>query len=273
VCGPGLNASQPETTAVPVSDSAVLLRSTQTAVNNTELFTDTGAAAELIGASEAAGGVPQPSEAAAAPAPAEVAVSRVVKRCIDIGLSVIGLVVLLPILVLIGLLVLLTDGRPIFFNWDVIGKNGRPFRGYKFRTMVADAEALREKLAAQNEMRGPVFKMRNDPRVTRVGAVLRRFSLDELPQLWSVLKGDMSLVGPRPLGHGEYAQATPYQRQKLSVIPGITCLWQVMGRNRISDFDEWVALDLEYIEQWSILLDLKILARTIPAVLRRRGAW
>src|SRR5207302_7593990 len=177
------------------------------------------------------------------------------------------------ILVLIGLLVLLTDGRPIFFNWDVIGKNGRPFRGYKFRTMVADAEALREKLAAQNEMRGPVFKMRNDPRVTRVGAVLRRFSLDELPQLWSVLKGDMSLVGPRPLGHGEYAQATPYQRQKLSVIPGITCLWHVMVRNRISDFDDWVALDLEYIEQWSILLDLKILARTIPEVLRRRGAW
>ena len=122
-------------------------------------------------------------------------------------------------------------------------------------------------------MRGPVFKMRNDPRVTRLGAVLRRFSLDETPQLWSVIRGDMSLVGPRPLGPQEYAEATPYQRQKLSVVPGITCLWQILGRSEISDFDAWVELDLKYIEQWSILLDLKILIRTIPAVLARKGAW
>jgi lipopolysaccharide/colanic/teichoic acid biosynthesis glycosyltransferase len=115
--------------------------------------------------------------------------------------------------------------------------------------------------------------MRDDPRVTRLGAMLRRFSLDELPQLWSVLKGDMSLVGPRPLGPEEYAEATPYQRRKLSVVPGITCLWQVMGRSEISDFDAWVALDLQYIETWSLMLDLEILVRTIPTVLGSKGAW
>jgi lipopolysaccharide/colanic/teichoic acid biosynthesis glycosyltransferase len=139
--------------------------------------------------------------------------------------------------------------------------------------MVVGAEALRTELAAHNDMTGPVFKMRNDPRVTRLGSFLRKYSLDELPQLWSVLKGDMSLVGPRPLGHQEYAEATPHQRTKLSVIPGITCLWQVQGRSQISDFDEWVALDLRYIAEWSLLLDLKILLKTIPAVLARKGAW
>ena len=151
----------------------------------------------------------------------------------------------LPLFLLIALAVLIFDGRPIFFPWDVIGEQGRPFRGYKFRTMVVGADDLRAELAAQNEMRGPVFKMRNDPRVTRLGSALRRFSLDETPQLWSVIRGDMSLVGPRPLGPQEYAEATPYQRQKLSVVPGITCLWQILGRSEISDFDAWVELDLK----------------------------
>lgn len=196
-----------------------------------------------------------------------------VKRAIDIALGLVILVVAMPILLIIVLAILLCDGRPIFFKLDEIGKDGRMFRMYKFRTMVADADAQGAVLAEHNEMTGPVFKIRNDPRVTRLGAVLRQYSLDELPQLWSVLKGDMSLVGPRPLRPQEYAAATEFQRQKLSVTPGITCLWQVMGRSQITDFDAWVALDLQYIEQWSILLDLKILARTIPVVLARRGAW
>ena len=199
--------------------------------------------------------------------------ARIAKRSIDITIASIGLVVGLPLFLLIALAVLIFDGRPIFFPWDVIGERGRPFRGYKFRTMVVGADDLRAELAAQNEMRGPVFKMRNDPRVTRLGSALRRFSLDETPQLWSVIRGDMSLVGPRPLGPQEYAEATPYQRQKLSVVPGITCLWQILGRSEISDFDAWVELDLKYIEQWSIRLDLRILIRTIPAVLARKGAW
>jgi len=199
--------------------------------------------------------------------------ARAAKRCLDVLVSSLALIIGMPLFLIIALAIVIFDGRPIFFPWDVIGERGRPFRGYKFRTMVVGADALRAELAARNEMRGPVFKMRNDPRVTRVGAFLRRFSLDELPQLWSVLRGDMSLVGPRPLGPQEYAEATQYQRQKLSVIPGITCLWQVLGRCEISDFDAWVELDLQYIEHWSILLDLKILLRTIPAVLARKGAW
>lgn len=199
--------------------------------------------------------------------------ARAAKRAIDLVLSLVGLILGFPIFIVIAAAVLILDGWPIFFPWDVIGENGRPFRGYKFRTMVLGAHAQRAGLADHNEMNGPVFKMRDDPRVTRLGAMLRRFSLDELPQLWSVLKGDMSLVGPRPLGPEEYAQATPYQRSKLSVTPGITCLWQVMGRSKISDFDAWVALDLKYIAEWSIWLDLKILVRTIPVVLGRKGAW
>jgi lipopolysaccharide/colanic/teichoic acid biosynthesis glycosyltransferase len=198
---------------------------------------------------------------------------RIAKRSIDVVGSLSALLVGMPLLIGVALVVLIFDGRPIFFPWDVIGENGRPFRGYKFRTMVVGADALRASLSARNEMHGPVFKMRHDPRVTRLGGLLRKYSLDELPQLWSVLKGDMSLVGPRPLGPQEYAEATPFQRRKLSVVPGITCLWQVSGRSEISDFDAWVALDLQYIERWSILLDLKILIQTIPAVIARRGAW
>src|SRR5207244_11951927 len=142
-------------------------------------------------------------------------------------------------------------------------RRGRFFTGYKFRTMVPNAETLQADLAHRNEMRGPVFKMRDDPRVTRVGRILRRYSLDELPQLWSVLKGDMSLVGPRPPLQTEWARFSEWQRRKLSVTPGITCLWQIRGRNTICDFDEWVRLDIEYIEKWSLWLDLQILARTV----------
>lgn len=201
------------------------------------------------------------------------AVSLAVKRLFDVAASLVLLVVLAPVLLLLALAVWLGDGGPILYRWRVVGQGGRPFTGYKFRTMVTNADTLKAQLQHRNEMLGPVFKIRRDPRVTRVGRVLRRFSLDELPQLWSVLKGDMSLVGPRPPLQSEYSRFTERQKLKLVIKPGITCLWQVRGRNDISAFDEWVRLDLEYIERWSFWLDLKILLWTVPTVLRARGAW
>jgi lipopolysaccharide/colanic/teichoic acid biosynthesis glycosyltransferase len=200
-------------------------------------------------------------------------VERRLKRAFDIVVSLLLLLVLAPVLVAIGLLVGLTSEGPVFYHWKVLGCRARPFLGYKFRTMVPNAEALKAEMLARNEMTGPVFKMRNDPRVTPVGRFLRKYSLDELPQLWSVLRGDMSLVGPRPPSPEEFAAFKPWQRGKLAVTPGITCLWQVMGRSEISDFDDWARLDLEYIANWTFWLDLKILARTVPVVVRGRGAY
>ena len=188
------------------------------------------------------------------------------KRALDLLGSAILLLMLSPLLLIITVLVRLTSRGPVLYRWRVVGKGGRPFVGYKFRSMIANADDLRRDLMAQNEMTGPVFKVTADPRVTKVGAWLRRYSLDELPQLYSVLKGDMSLVGPRPPLVTEYVQFTDYQKQKLAVKPGITCLWQVSGRNRINDFNEWVALDLEYIRNWSLGLDLKILLKTAREV-------
>lgn len=159
----------------------------------------------------------------------------------------------------------------IFYRWRVVGKEGRPFLSFKFRSMVSNADELRDHLEARNEMTGPVFKITGDPRVTSTGKWMRRYSLDELPQLYSVLKGDMSLVGPRPPLATEFARFTAYQRQKLSVKPGITGLWQVSGRNQISDFDQWVRLDLDYIRRWSLWLDTKILLRTVAAVFLGSG--
>jgi exopolysaccharide biosynthesis polyprenyl glycosylphosphotransferase len=199
-------------------------------------------------------------------------VALAAKRTLDVVLSAALLVLFSPLLCVVALAVRLSGEGPIFYRWRVVGQGGRPFTGYKFRTMVADADALKLRLQPMNEMSGPVFKIHGDPRVTPVGRYLRRCSLDELPQLWCVLKGDMSLVGPRPPLQSEYAHFTDWQRQKLLVKPGITCLWQVRGRNRISDFDEWVRLDLEYIERWSLWLDLKILLLTVPAVFLTRGA-
>lgn len=196
---------------------------------------------------------------------------RFIKRAIDVIISVIGLVFLLPLFLIAGLLIKLTSSGPVFYAWDVIGRCGRPFRGYKFRTMLQNADELKSQLTTQNEMVGPVFKLKNDPRVTPLGRFLRKFSIDELPQLWSVLKGDMSLVGPRPAGSQEWEQYEPWQRRKLSVTPGLTCLWQVNGRNKINDFDEWAKMDLEYIDNWSIWLDLEIILKTIPAVLSGTG--
>ncbi len=174
---------------------------------------------------------------------------------------------------LIAIAIKLTSRGPVFFKQQRSGQNGRPFMLYKFRTMVTNAEQYKHELEAMNEMRGPVFKLTKDPRVTPVGKVLRKYSLDELPQLWNVLRGDMSLVGPRPLPVDEVRRFSDLaHRRRLSVKPGLTCLWQIGGRNQIFDFKDWVRLDLEYIDNWSLWLDFKILFLTIPAVLRGTGA-
>ncbi len=181
------------------------------------------------------------------------------------------LLLLSPVFLLVAIAVKVSSAGPVLYRWKVVGRGGRPFTGYKFRSMVVNADALRDGLAARNEMTGPVFKIANDPRITKVGTWLRKYSLDELPQLYSVLTGDMSLVGPRPPLVTEFEQFNDYQKQKVSVKPGITCLWQVSGRNQISDFDEWVRLDLEYISRWSLGLDLAILMRTVETVLSGSG--
>jgi lipopolysaccharide/colanic/teichoic acid biosynthesis glycosyltransferase len=198
---------------------------------------------------------------------------RRAKRLFDVAGSATALVLLSPLLASVALLIVASDGRPILYRWRVVGRGGIPFTSWKFRTMVRDADARKSELLGLNEMSGPVFKIREDPRITPLGRFLRRFSLDELPQLWSVLKGDMSLVGPRPPLVKEYDQFSEWQKQKLSVIPGITCLWQVSGRNEITDFDDWVRMDLQYIQEWSLVEDFKIMLRTVGAVFRRRGAY
>jgi exopolysaccharide biosynthesis polyprenyl glycosylphosphotransferase len=195
-----------------------------------------------------------------------------IKRLMDIAVSSVMLIVLTPLLLIIAILIKATSKGPILYQWNVVGLNKKPFKSWKFRTMVLNADQMKTNLLGRNEMDGPVFKIKNDPRVTKIGKILRKFSLDELPQLWSIFKGDMSLVGPRPAGPHELARYESWHRRKLSVKPGLTCLWQVKGRNRISSFDEWVRLDLEYIENWSLGLDLKILLKTIPALLRGTGS-
>jgi lipopolysaccharide/colanic/teichoic acid biosynthesis glycosyltransferase len=207
------------------------------------------------------------------PSSVSLAIQRAAKRLLDIGVASSALVILSPLFAAIALAIKITSPGPVFYRWPVVGQGGRPIPAYKFRSMVVGADAMKQQLLEHNEAIGPMFKMRHDPRVTSVGRFLRMFSLDELPQLWSVLRGDMSLVGPRPPLQTEYAQFTEWQKQKLSAKPGITCLWQISGRSEIRNFDEWVQLDLEYIRRWSIWLDLQILLRTIPVVLRGRGAW
>ncbi len=191
------------------------------------------------------------------------------KRLLDVAASAVGLVVLSPVLLAIGASIALDDGRPVFFRQDRIGLHGRPFRVLKFRSMSRDAEGRLADLQHRNEINGRAFKITDDPRVTRVGRVLRRTSLDELPQLINVLRGEMSLVGPRPPLPGEVDGYDLWHRRRLSMKPGITGLWQVRAR-REPEFDRWVAADLEYIDRWSLWLDVKILARTIPAALEGR---
>jgi lipopolysaccharide/colanic/teichoic acid biosynthesis glycosyltransferase len=195
----------------------------------------------------------------------------VCKRLIDVGAATVLLVLLFPCFVVLIILVKISSPGPVFYLWRVVGKGGKPFTGYKFRSMVCNADEMKPGLDALNEMNGPVFKLTDDPRVTRIGRWLRRYSLDELPQLYSVLKGDMSLVGPRPPLVTEYEKFTSHQKKKLAVKPGMTCLWQVNGRNKVSDFDDWVSLDLDYIRNWSLGLDLKILAQTVAEVLGGSG--
>jgi exopolysaccharide biosynthesis polyprenyl glycosylphosphotransferase len=198
--------------------------------------------------------------------------ASMIKRSADVIISFSLLVALAPVLLLTALLIKLTSAGPVLFTQTRMGYGKRPFKIFKFRTMVQDAEKLMAQVAHLNETQGPTFKVKNDPRITPVGRFLRKTSLDELPQLINVLIGDMSLVGPRPLPLRDYQGfSQDRHRRRFSVKPGITCLWQVMGRSSIG-FDEWMALDIRYIEQWSVWLDVKILFRTIPAVFRGSGA-
>lgn len=195
----------------------------------------------------------------------------VVKRIMDILGSSVALLLASPVMLMTYIAIKVDDPGPVLFKQVRSGKNGRKFVMLKFRSMCVDAEAKRKELEKFNEMGGPVFKMKHDPRITRVGRFIRKTSIDELPQLFNVFLGTMSLVGPRPPLPSEVAQYEPWQRRRLSVRPGITGMWQVSGRNNI-DFEEWMQLDLKYIDSWSLWLDLKILFKTLPAVLLNRGA-
>ena len=194
------------------------------------------------------------------------------KRILDLVFSTILLIVLSPFLLIAALAVKLSSKGPIFYVSKRVGYNGHQFDFYKFRSMYVDADKQLEKLKAKNEMKGPAFKMKDDPRVTPVGKILRRYSIDELPQLWNVIKGDMSLVGPRPPVPTEVSAYERRYRRRLSMRPGMTCTWQVSGRSDITDFSKWVQLDLEYIDNWSIRKDIALLLKTVPAVIFGTGA-
>jgi exopolysaccharide biosynthesis polyprenyl glycosylphosphotransferase len=196
----------------------------------------------------------------------------IAKRAFDVALSTIGLLVLAPVFLVIALAIKLTSPGPVFFRQQRVGLQRRPFTLLKFRTMVADAELLLADLLTRNEADGPLFKLRHDPRITRVGCWLRRYSLDELPQLWNVLCGEMSLVGPRPPLPSEVAAYEDWQLDRLEVRPGLTGLWQISGRSDLS-FDEYVRLDLFYIENWSLAYDLFMVIKTIPMLLKAKGAY
>ena len=194
-----------------------------------------------------------------------------VKRVLDIGVSAMVLVLMAPVMLITAILIKLTSPGPVLFAQDRVGMNQRRFRLYKFRSMVVDADEKKKELAHLNELDGPAFKMANDPRITSIGRFIRKTSIDELPQLFNVLKGQMSLVGPRPPLPSEVSQYQWLFRRRLSVKPGITCVWQVSGRSGTT-FDEWMKMDKQYVENWSLLLDFQILLKTIPAVLLCRGA-
>jgi len=199
------------------------------------------------------------------------AVALLLKRLFDVVVSGLGLLALSPLLLTVAAIIKLQDRGPVLFEQERSGLYGRTFGMLKFRSMVMNAEALRAELEAQNEMDGPVFKIKRDPRITPIGAFVRKTSIDELPQLWNVFRGDMSLVGPRPPIPAEVAQYERWQMRRLSMKPGITCIWQVSGRNQIS-FEDWMKLDLRYIDHWSFWLDIKLLLMTVPVVLLQRGA-
>ena len=195
-----------------------------------------------------------------------------IKRLMDILGGLVGILITAVITPFVALAIKLDSPGPVFFAQTRIGKNGRRFKIYKFRSMYTDAEARKKELVSDNEMQGLMFKMENDPRITRVGRFIRKTSIDELPQFLNILRGDMSLVGTRPPTEDEFEQYNAHYRRRISMTPGLTGLWQISGRSDISDFDEVVRLDLEYIDNWSVGLDLKILFRTVGAVLRGRGS-
>lgn len=195
-----------------------------------------------------------------------------VKRIFDVVIAVLLIIFSMPIMLATAFLIKITSRGPVFFKQQRSGLHGRKFTLYKFRSMYNDAESRRKDLEKFNEMEGPVFKIKDDPRITPIGKIIRNSSVDELPQLWNVLRGDMSIVGPRPPIPEEVAQYERWQRRRLSMRPGLTCLWQISGRNMINDFDEWVRLDLQYIDTWSLALDMKIFIKTVPVVLFRKGA-
>jgi exopolysaccharide biosynthesis polyprenyl glycosylphosphotransferase len=196
----------------------------------------------------------------------------IIKRVVDFSLALISLIFLSPLMALIALAIKMDSAGPAIFSQERLGRNMKPFRVYKFRSMVVDAEAQKPALEAFNEAEGPLFKIKDDPRRTRVGRVLRKFSLDELPQFYNVLKGDMSLVGPRPNLPAEVADYKEWHKRRLEVMPGLTGLWAIHGRSELP-FDEVVLLDLYYIENWSLLLDIKIMLQTIPRVLLGHGSY
>ena len=185
----------------------------------------------------------------------------VVKRVIDITVSILGLIILSPLLLLVAILIKFESKGPIIFTQKRVGFKGNEFNMLKFRSMVVNAEELKDKLKNNNEMSGPMFKMKNDPRVTKIGRFIRKTSIDELPQLINVLKGEMSLVGPRPSLPSEVKQFKPWMLKRLEVKPGLTCYWQIMGKNNI-DFEEWMKLDIKYVEERSVLLDIKLIYKT-----------
>lgn len=195
-----------------------------------------------------------------------------IKRLLDIVISLIGLILSIPIMILIAISIKLEDPKgPIFFAQIRHGQYPNTFKMYKFRSMYVDAEEKLADLMHLNEQNGPAFKIKKDPRITKVGKVIRKTSLDEIPQLFNVLKGDMSLVGPRPALPREVEQYNDYQKQRLFVKPGITCIWQVSGRNSI-DFDRWIEMDIEYIKNRSVIYDLKLIIQTIPVLLGDKNA-
>lgn len=197
---------------------------------------------------------------------------KAAKRFFDIVLSLFALIVLVIVSIPISIAMVIEDGFPIFFTQDRAGLNGKTFKMYKFRSMCKNAQQMHFEMLDHNELDGPAFKMKHDPRITRVGKILRRTSLDELPQILNVLKGEMSIVGPRPLPTYEAEQCNEYQKQRTFVKPGLTCYWQCMGRNDIP-FDEWIELDLKYIREASLWTDLKIIIMTVGAVLKNEGAY
>ena len=187
---------------------------------------------------------------------------EVIKRVIDVVCSFVGVLVLSPLFVVIAIIIKFTSKGPVFFSQKRVGRDGKEFKMYKFRSMVVNAEELKEKLVARNEMSGPMFKMKDDPRVTKVGKFIRKTSIDELPQLFNVLKGDMSLVGPRPSLPKEVAQFEDWMYRRLEVKPGLTCYWQVSGRNNI-DFEDWMKLDIKYVDERSTWIDIKLIFKTV----------